>query len=411
MGAPEYVIGSPAFRHARVELQGGAVLTVNAANNSRENVYVQSLKINGTPWTKTWVPHELIAKGATLDFEMGPQPSRWGSGADDVPRSLTRAQRPQLLHDLLGSGAEAALADGRALPALVDDDAATSVGLGGGATITLTGLGDGTPTMYTLTSGDGRIQGGEWTLEARNGNGRWTVLDQRSGEAFESARQTRPFRIARPGRYDAYRLRLAAPAGCRWRRSNCWRPAPYNEPHALPSVAPGPCCPFLPQLRPDPGLRRAADPRRRHAELPGRPGALAAPQRKRIIDTFYFAYLRERADFHPAAPAMVRIVIDPAYTGIAFVGDKDQAATITINPGWLAQHPNDIDLVTHEAMHIVQGYPAMAMRGCRAGWWKASPTTRATATAWTMPLPDGHCRARSRKGRTSTAATGSPARS
>ncbi|QGL69123.1 hypothetical protein [Stenotrophomonas maltophilia] len=66
-------------------------------------------------------------------------------------------------------------------------------------------------------------------------------------------------------------------------------------------------------------------------------GALAAPQRKRVIDTFFFAYLRERADFHPPAPAMVRIVIDPAYTGIAFVGDKDQAATITINPGWLAE--------------------------------------------------------------------------
>ena len=212
MGAPEYVIGSPAFRHARVELQGGAVLTVNAANNSRENVYVQSLKINGTPWTKTWVPHELIARGATLDFVMGPQPSRWGSGVDDVPRSLTaRGQRPQLLHDLLGSGAKATLADGRALPALVDDDAATTVGLGGGATIALTGLSNGTPTMYTLTSGDGRIQGGEWTLEARNGNGHWTVLDQRSGEAFESARQTRPFRIARPGRYSEYRLRLAAP--------------------------------------------------------------------------------------------------------------------------------------------------------------------------------------------------------
>ncbi len=158
------------------------------------------------------MPHELIARGATLDFVMGPQPSRWGSGVDDVPRSLTaRGQRPQLLHDLLGSGAKATLADGRALPALVDDDAATTVGLGGGATIALTGLSNGTPTMYTLTSGDGRIQGGEWTLEARNGNGHWTVLDQRSGEAFESARQTRPFRIARPGRYSEYRLRLAAP--------------------------------------------------------------------------------------------------------------------------------------------------------------------------------------------------------
>ena len=129
-----------------------------------------------------------------------------------MPRSLTaRGQRPQLLHDLLGSGAKATLADGRALPALVDDDAATTVGLGGGATIALTGLGDGAPTMYTLTSGDGRIQGGEWTLEARSGNGRWIVLDQRSGEAFESARQTRPFRIAKPGRYSEYRLRLAAP--------------------------------------------------------------------------------------------------------------------------------------------------------------------------------------------------------
>ncbi|HCR34520.1 MAG TPA: Basic Secretory protein [Stenotrophomonas sp.] len=87
-------------------------------------------------------------------------------------------------------------------------------------------------------------------------------------------------------------------------------------------------------------------------------GALSAPVRKRIIDTFYFAYLRERADFHPKAPADVRIVIDPAYNGVAYVGDKDKATTITINPGWLLQHPDDIDLVTHEAMHIVQGYPS-----------------------------------------------------
>ena len=36
---------------------------------------------------------------------------------------------------------------------------------------------------------------------------------------------------------------------------------------------------------------------------------------------------------------------------------KAQAATITINPAWLHTHPGDIDLVTHEAMHIVQGYP------------------------------------------------------
>ena len=212
MGAPEYVIGSPAFAHARVELQGGAVLTVNAENNSPENVYVQSLKINGKPWTKTWVPHALIAQGATLDFTMGPQPSRWGSGADDVPPSLTAVgKRPQLLHDLLGSSVRAALADGRALPALTDDDADTAVALGAGATISLSGGADGIPTMYTLTSGDGAIRGGQWVLEARSGNGSWRTLDQRDGEDFTSPRQTRPFRIATPARYSEYRLRVIGP--------------------------------------------------------------------------------------------------------------------------------------------------------------------------------------------------------
>ncbi|KAF1014736.1 MAG: hypothetical protein GAK31_02223 [Stenotrophomonas maltophilia] len=88
--------------------------------------------------------------------------------------------------------------------------------------------------------------------------------------------------------------------------------------------------------------------------------ALAAPVRARIIDTFFSAYLRERADFRPAAPAQVGIVIDPGYDGVAYVGEKEKAATITINSGWLAKHPDDVDLVTHEAMHIVQGYPGYA---------------------------------------------------
>lgn len=86
--------------------------------------------------------------------------------------------------------------------------------------------------------------------------------------------------------------------------------------------------------------------------------ALDAPMRTRIIETFFSAYLRERADFHPTAPTQVGIVIDTGYDGVAYVGEKEKAATITINPGWLAKHPDDVDLVTHEAMHIVQGYPS-----------------------------------------------------
>lgn len=212
MGAPEYAIGSPLYRHAKVTLQDGAVLTVNAADNSPRNVYVQSLKVNGKPWTKTWLPHEVIARGATLDFQMGPEPSRWGTGADDAPPSLTaRGKRPALLHDLLAGPAQARLEDGRALDALLDDDADTAVPLGAKASVVFSGVADGVPSMYTLTSGDRTIDGGEWTLEARASGGRWTTLDIRRGEGFAWPRQTRPFRIAKPGRYAEYRLRIGAP--------------------------------------------------------------------------------------------------------------------------------------------------------------------------------------------------------
>jgi hypothetical protein len=89
-------------------------------------------------------------------------------------------------------------------------------------------------------------------------------------------------------------------------------------------------------------------------------GSTVAEVRDRIIATFFSSYPRERADFHPAAPSGVRIVMDPSYDGVAYVGEKEKSATITINPGWLEKHPNDTDLVTHEAMHIVQGYPGYA---------------------------------------------------
>ncbi|MBN6150713.1 Basic Secretory protein [Xanthomonas sp. AmX2] len=85
-------------------------------------------------------------------------------------------------------------------------------------------------------------------------------------------------------------------------------------------------------------------------------GALDRTMRDRILETFFHAYPRERAEFNAAAPTRAIITIDPGYDGIAYV-DSDEWARMTINPAWLAKHPGDTDLVAHEAMHIVQGYP------------------------------------------------------
>lgn len=85
-------------------------------------------------------------------------------------------------------------------------------------------------------------------------------------------------------------------------------------------------------------------------------GALDQAMQEKILKTFFHAYSRERADFNTAAPTRAIITIDPSYDGIAYVGSDDWAK-MTINPAWLVKHPGDTDLVSHEAMHIVQGYP------------------------------------------------------
>ena len=223
MGAPEYAIGSPLFERAEVALDNGRTLTVVARGNGPDNVYVQSLKVDGKPWTRAWIPHDAIARGATLEFEMGPKPSSWGSAPGDLPPSLTRdGERPSWLSDQV----TAATVDGSRQPALTDDDAASLASLAAGATLALPVEGGGQAGYYTLTSGDAPIHGAGWTLEGRGADGAWTTVDERTGEDFAWARQLRPFRIARPGPWREYRLRLRGPAPLALAEVEVLAPAP-----------------------------------------------------------------------------------------------------------------------------------------------------------------------------------------
>jgi hypothetical protein len=64
--------------------------------------------------------------------------------------------------------------------------------------------------------------------------------------------------------------------------------------------------------------------------------------------------------FNPDASKKVTFIIDPAYSGVAATG----GGVIRYNPKWLKDHPEDIDVVTHEVMHVVQSYG----RGGGPGW-------------------------------------------
>ena len=64
MGSPNYVIGSPLFKKLTIHRPGRDIV-VRAPNNSTRNVYVQGLRVNGRRWNKTYLPHSMLANGAS----------------------------------------------------------------------------------------------------------------------------------------------------------------------------------------------------------------------------------------------------------------------------------------------------------------------------------------------------------
>lgn len=78
---PSIQFGSPLFDKATVTLGNGNTLVIEAANNNADNVYVQSLEVNGKPYNENWIYWEALMKGGNLSFEMGSTPNAgWGTG-------------------------------------------------------------------------------------------------------------------------------------------------------------------------------------------------------------------------------------------------------------------------------------------------------------------------------------------
>ena len=74
LNSGKYEIGTPIFPEVKMRLANGKVFTVLAPAVSRENIYIQSVKLNGQPYDKSYITHEQIMNGDTLKFEMGNQP-------------------------------------------------------------------------------------------------------------------------------------------------------------------------------------------------------------------------------------------------------------------------------------------------------------------------------------------------
>lgn len=84
-----FVFGSPQFDSVVIQLPDKKAFTILAQNNTPENMYIQSVKLNGQPYEKSYIGYNDIMKGGTLEFTMGAQPNKtFGAAPENRPVSM-----------------------------------------------------------------------------------------------------------------------------------------------------------------------------------------------------------------------------------------------------------------------------------------------------------------------------------
>lgn len=85
-GSDKYVIGTPLFNSLVIELENGKSFEIKAKEVSKSNIYVHAITYNGEPWTKSYITHDMIMNGGSLEFTMDKEPKKsWGLVPDNRP--------------------------------------------------------------------------------------------------------------------------------------------------------------------------------------------------------------------------------------------------------------------------------------------------------------------------------------
>lgn len=90
-GTDQYILGSPLFKSVTINLENGKQLKINTKNNSDENRYISTMKLNGKNYTKNFITHDDLMKGAILSFDLSPVPNtQRGILESDIPYSFSK---------------------------------------------------------------------------------------------------------------------------------------------------------------------------------------------------------------------------------------------------------------------------------------------------------------------------------
>lgn len=107
-------------------------------------------------------------------------------------------------------------------------------------------------------------------------------------------------------------------------------------------------------------------------------------ERDRLAKTFFAAYPLMAKEFNPNASKRVKFAVETKFRGVA----ATLGTTIHASPRWFHEHPEDLDVMTHEGMHVVQAYkqwdPAWLREGL-ADYARAKFGVNNGPADWTMP--------------------------
>ncbi len=90
-GSGQYAIGAPSIDEAVLHLENGNTFKVMTENYSDDNIYIQSVMLNGQKWNKSYINVQDILEGGELIFKMGKRPNKkWATAPNSAPVSTTK---------------------------------------------------------------------------------------------------------------------------------------------------------------------------------------------------------------------------------------------------------------------------------------------------------------------------------
>ena len=86
----QYVLGAPLFKKISLQLENGRSIKITARNNGADTRYIKAMKVNGKSYSKNWLSHSELLKGAEIDFSMSDIPAKErGIKPADLPYSFS----------------------------------------------------------------------------------------------------------------------------------------------------------------------------------------------------------------------------------------------------------------------------------------------------------------------------------